>query len=67
MKVVVRAVLWKAEAMVEMKRSRNSGVGVEVVVVGGRERAEVGEEVDIVRAVEVLEKAARTVNGCCYC
>jgi hypothetical protein len=36
MKAVVRAVLWKAEAISEMNLSRNSGLGVEVVVVGGR-------------------------------
>ena len=33
MKARVRGVSWKAEAMEEMKRSRNSGVGVEVEVV----------------------------------
>jgi hypothetical protein len=33
MKVVVRAVSWKAEAIEEMNLSRNSGLGVEVVVV----------------------------------
>ena len=36
MKVVVRAVVAKAEAMVAMKALRNSGVGVEVWVMSGK-------------------------------
>lgn len=40
MRAVVTAVGWKAAAMLEMKRSRKTAVGVEVVEAGGRERFE---------------------------
>ena len=41
MKAVVRKVLWKADAMLEMNRSRYSGLGEEVVVVSGSEWADI--------------------------
>lgn len=42
MKAVLTAFLLKAEAIQEMKRSRYAGVGLEVCVVGGRERVDGG-------------------------
>ena len=47
MNATVRAVWLKAEAMLEMNFSRYSGVGDEVVVVGGRVRGVEGMGVDI--------------------
>ena len=44
MKQFVRAVLWKAEEMAEMKEVRNLGVGEDVEVIGGREEVAVVDE-----------------------
>ncbi len=61
MKQFDRGVSWKAEAMVEMNWVRNSGVGEDVEVVGGRELEVVDEAMaTMLRSTE----RSRDVCGC---